>query len=336
MEAVWGAATVLGAGVSAMELELERAVAVSAVPRGCACAGGCLITAAGPAIILESLVDAAQQSVVKAHARNVSTMAPSPSGDLVATGGCDGDVAVFAVESRGGGRPTARLVWRWEEHDGVVTSLAFSPDERMLVSVGAGDGGLAVWDLATGRQVTRARTLPSPTLAVACAGLWEEVIVSRTGAPTTRRPTCLLHVATAGARGVSQWAVDVMAGAAVSEPVSTHGIARDYLCAEFSPLFAQPWLYVGTASGELTIVHAPSKAVHATVAVAAGAVCSLVVVPGSSEGTISVFHHLARDLEHDAALAAGADGGGSGAAHRGGAPPAGVGSRTSLAGRRGG
>lgn len=52
---------------------------------------------------------------------------------------------------------TRAHIFQLEEHDRSVQHLAFSPDDRLLVSVGsAADGKIIFWDVATGCVVARA------------------------------------------------------------------------------------------------------------------------------------------------------------------------------------
>jgi len=252
------------------------------------------------------------QVFLRGHSRPVSALALSASTRWLASGGCDGDVCLWDMS-------TASLVRRWEEHDGVVTALAFSSDERVLMSAGSGDGTLMVWDCATGGIIARAKASPAVVIAITAAGWWCD---------GTGRPTVLYSFATAGMRGYSQWALDAVAGTLVCEPANAHGTTRDYLCTAASPLPGSPWLYAGTASGEVVVLHTASRGVHITEPVSGGSVCSIlampltapaaavlglgsgatgaIVVAGAGDGTVYFFHHAATSLDHDAALAAAA------------------------------
>ncbi len=88
------------------------------------------------------------------HDRAVLTLAFSPDGRLLASGGFVGVVRLRKV-------PTGRAVLTLEGHTAAVTGVAFSPDGRRLASTGS-DKEARVWDVRTGAVV---HTLPLGGLA---------------------------------------------------------------------------------------------------------------------------------------------------------------------------
>ncbi|HVO69803.1 MAG TPA: protein kinase [Aggregatilineaceae bacterium] len=61
---------------------------------------------------------------------------------------------------------TGELIRRFSRHDGNVTSIAFSPDQRQLVSA-AWDNTLILWDVQTGEEIRRFTGHTGPVLDVA-------------------------------------------------------------------------------------------------------------------------------------------------------------------------
>jgi len=89
-------------------------------------------------------------------------MAVSNSGRLVASGqgGKNSDVCIWDGAS-------GRLMFRLSEHDHGVAAVAFSPDERLLVSVGvAADNKIFAWDTQSGNIVASGKSAPVETKAV--------------------------------------------------------------------------------------------------------------------------------------------------------------------------
>ena len=72
----------------------------------------------------------------------VWTIALSPNGKTIASGGHDGKVRLWDVE-------TEKLVARWTGHTDLTRSLCWSVDGERVVS-GSHDGTIRVWDVEGG------------------------------------------------------------------------------------------------------------------------------------------------------------------------------------------
>lgn len=89
----------------------------------------------------------------------VSTMAFSPDGRWLASGGVDHLICLWDVA-------TGHLVRKLEGHTGAVLTLAFSPDGALLAS-GSDDESTILWDVATGKMRRRFLAPPGAVYQVA-------------------------------------------------------------------------------------------------------------------------------------------------------------------------
>jgi WD40 repeat protein len=78
----------------------------------------------------------------------VNSVAFSPDGTLLASGGWDDTVRLWDVR-------TGKELRTLHAHKAMVGRVAFSPDGRLLASRGGLDGSVRLWDVTTGTQVQR-------------------------------------------------------------------------------------------------------------------------------------------------------------------------------------
>ncbi|RKZ38810.1 MAG: hypothetical protein DRQ49_13345 [Gammaproteobacteria bacterium] len=79
------------------------------------------------------------------HQRNVTSIAFSPNGDILASGSEDETIKLWRVS-------TGKLLKTFKAHNFWVTSLAFSPSGKILAS-GGEDKTIKLWDMETGKAL---------------------------------------------------------------------------------------------------------------------------------------------------------------------------------------
>src|SRR5262249_18329042 len=97
---------------------------------------------------------------VRGHKHMAISLAFSPDGKLLATGGSQHDDDVRLWDLAGG--KEVRVI----KTGAIVPAVAFAPDGKVLAS-GQGDGRVVLWDVATGKELRVLEGVPNSALAVA-------------------------------------------------------------------------------------------------------------------------------------------------------------------------
>ena len=86
---------------------------------------------AGSSIVVRDILDPHNQHFLTAHDDQVTCLAVSNGGSMLATGqrGENSDVVIWDFANK-------KAVYRLSEHDHEVTNLSFSSDDRLLLSTG--------------------------------------------------------------------------------------------------------------------------------------------------------------------------------------------------------
>ncbi|CAD2218932.1 WD domain, G-beta repeat, putative [Angomonas deanei] len=119
----------------------------------------------GACIVVREVGNPKSSDFLYGHNDAITCLAVSPSGRYIASGqsthaGFQADVCVFDFEER-------RLIHRMLLHKEKVQSLAFSPDEAFLASIGGVDDKTVVlWDVETGRPLCGAPAHHTETFTV--------------------------------------------------------------------------------------------------------------------------------------------------------------------------
>jgi WD40 repeat protein len=117
----------------------------------CACGLGAVVTVAVASVVAVQSIPAPsaagqlrmiERVGLRGHRGPVRAVAFSPGGELLATGGEDGQLKLWDPAS--GKERTS-----WQAHPNGIWGVAFSPDGRIVASAGA-DDSIRLWDVATG------------------------------------------------------------------------------------------------------------------------------------------------------------------------------------------
>ncbi|EQC29262.1 hypothetical protein SDRG_12930 [Saprolegnia diclina VS20] len=270
--------------MASVVMELEHAIGFSGIPAGLHFHpnGAEYVYPAGGCIVIASLSDPHNQVFLRGHDGNISALAMSPTGGLLASGqyGSNSDVLVWDYAAR-------RLLHRFSEHDFGINGVAFSHDERLLCTVGAErDGRIFIWDLETGNIVTTQQKLQMNVLAVTWGGFHRDV---------KRRDTTSYLFATGGARMLTFWVLNPASGELAPAKVEFGApVVRDYTCVQFTP--DRETLVAGTTSGDFAVVNVKTRRFLHSISACTCGVSSIValdagVLVGGGNGDVLYFNH---------------------------------------------
>ncbi|XP_075256467.1 cilia- and flagella-associated protein 52-like [Convolutriloba macropyga] len=195
-----------------------------------------ILYALGSTIVIQNL-RTQKQSFLNAHNNSVSCLAISPSGKYVASGqvtymGFKADVVLWEFETR-------TVIKKFSLHKVKVEQVAFSPNEKYLVSLGSQDDrSVVVWDLETKEAIC------GSAAALASAGL----------------VTCLKYsnkdddtFITGGDGNLRVWTLDRKNRKIKPEDIDTQKIKRQYMCLEVDS--DDHYFYAGTLSGDVLMIN---------------------------------------------------------------------------------
>lgn len=188
---------------------------------------------AGSTVVYGHLGKTGGQSFLRGHDDDITCLAVSPSGTLIATGqeGVNADVVLWDAT-------TGKEKFRLSEHDEGVACLAFSPDDRLLISCGIhADGKIFAWDTETGCIVANGALAPRETNAIAFA-------------PKIQRNGTYYTFGTVGKEEVVIWGCDAGRGLIGGQKCGTGNTKRYFTSCVFSGDSQE--LYAGSKSGDIS------------------------------------------------------------------------------------
>mmetsp|Transcript_29123 Transcript_29123/g.38302 ORF Transcript_29123/g.38302 Transcript_29123/m.38302 type:complete len:626 (+) Transcript_29123:45-1922(+) len=272
-------------GQDDIAIELEHAIGFSAVkgalffhPNG-----RDYVYPAGGTIVVADLHDPHNQVFLHGHDEPIYCMDLSSSGQYIASGqlGTNADAVIWHFETR-------QLMYRFQEHDFGVVSVAFSEDEKLVCTVGLNeDNKVMVWDMSNGYIVAIVGHNPSPT-SVACFGGFVKDI--------KRRDTQNYLIATAGTKSVVLWDLNAYTGEMVGERVVYEGrgsMVREFTWLQFSP--DKSTIFCGTTSGDFLLVNVKARTIGNAITACHLGVGHLITCPegllaGGGDGTVTLFN----------------------------------------------
>lgn len=192
--------------------------------------------------------------------------------------GDNADVIVWDFDEK-------RLLYRLQSHDTGIAVVAFSHDEKLLLSIGVTqDNRLFLWDMASGLmtgQSTAVEKTDSQEIYCAVFGGFLKDI--------KRRDTASYMFITAGKRCIRLWAIDPHTGGWVhqGDALTSLSHVRDYTCIAFSP--DRRVVFVGSTTGDVTAFDTKAKALADSKQICQGGVDSLLVMPTGEDGKYLVL-----------------------------------------------
>lgn len=237
---------------------------------------------AGSVIVVAEMNDASKQLFLRGHDDEVTSIALSHNGDILASGqkGNNSDIIVWDFNS-------GKIMYKLSEHDFRIEILKFSQDDKLLFSSGnTEDKKQFIWDVSTGYIVSNCPTYPTKTVAMA----WGYKIRDNRGSLTD-----LYQFATCGGFTVSLWALDPYKGIMEYEQIQTGNFSREYISLAFS-INEQKFLYAGTSSGDVVCFLVKNKLIVFSKIICARGITSIIplsknqIVIGGGDGTLTLTY----------------------------------------------
>ena len=241
----------------------------------------------GATVVIQDLTDPHKQDFLRGHDNEISALAISRDGGLVASGqkgstmhkGYDAPVIVWDFAER-------RDVYQLLGLSVSVENLCFSADARFLAGSGGDKNVLMVWDMQTG-EVVVCKGNVKPVTSIT----WGPIDMSG------RRPSYSLITASNAQvfRNTLEYKIQTMAYGMTSErfALPASGLVRDYNAAvvRYDEQSRTTSFIAGTAVSDMCVFNVDQCLYRASVGVSTGGIRSIAssseyVVMGSGDGTI--------------------------------------------------
>ena len=248
-----------------------------------------MVSYTGRHVVISNIKDPHQQEFLKGHNEEITCLAISPMGNMIASGqvsstrvpNSEATVIVWDYRTR---LPVYRLM---ELHDGIaftrnkVIQLAFSPDELFLAGCDDNPKGakLCVWQCQTGQLSTIAKTGQRASSFLA----WGEVIKSQS--KTKKNATYKLMAAIAHKVFLYTLDFDIytMQYALTAETIAlpSSGLERAYNCAQS---MGNERLVAGSHAGEMVVFNTQTGIFRACVPVSQGGLLAIISTTDDASG----------------------------------------------------
>ncbi|EGR30971.1 WD40 repeat protein [Ichthyophthirius multifiliis] len=235
----------------------------------------------GACIVVTNLMNPHKQHFLRGHDNQISCLALSNNGLLVASGqiGDNSDVIIWDFEKK---KPKFRL----SEHDYEVVVVQFSHNDQLLFSCGnAQDKKLFVWDTSNGYIVASCIIFPEKITTMRWGGYAKDIKL---------RDTAKYQFATAGNKQICLWKLDSKTGQIEHEFINTGSVIREYKCLEYSKN-REDYLFAGTTSGDFLCFQIKNKLLICVITVAALGVQSIQaininhIIVGCGNGQVNLY-----------------------------------------------
>eukprot|EP00759_Apiculatamorpha_spiralis_P035454 PhF_6_TR36195/c0_g1_i1/m.52775 len=255
-------------------MELEHAL-------GCTIRAGCCHTfprtpnkfafLAGGCVVVSDIMDVHSQALLRGHDDDVTCLAVSSSGSMMCSGqqGRNADVIIWNSE-------TQSTMHRLTEHDGSVIALAFSPDEKLIATVGA-DRRIIVWDTSNGGIVVHTAVQMMGNEMFTCVAWGGRV------QDIKRRDTQEYHFSVATTSRILPFKINPLEATVTAIPLKLSQFTRKVTALVYSNY--GDILFAASESGDIAVINSISYTVAEVVPCCNAGVRSLWIAPRFDDGS---------------------------------------------------
>jgi WD40 repeat protein len=254
-----------------------------------------IVSIMGNCILVTSLNNPTNQHYLRAHDDEITCLAVSHQGQLLASGqkGNNSDVLIWDFNA-------GEVRFKLSEHDYEVTCVSFSKDDRLLFSCGNFmDKKVFIWDTVSGCIVASCM-FPKPINCVTWGGFIRDL---------KWRETSEYQFATCSGKSINMWRLNAKVGSLDSELLSLGQTQREFTCVTFGE-DEERELIAGTSSADFIVIDMKNKSLKENNPIGSmgvTAVCTISptqLAVGCGNGTLAMYKNngLCWQLEYQQSL----------------------------------